>query len=328
VDASDHGKASYRYTFQGREYKGDRLGTEILGGTDNLDSWHDDMADMLATARKEGKPITVFVNPDNPSESMIDRAIRWNLMLMFLPFALGFGGVGVGALWFMARALRGDPPERVGTRVTTGGGGVLGVWVFAFFWNAISMPIALLVVPHVIETEEWAGLLVLIFPLIGVLMVWGAISQTIAAIRRRGMPAEVPLPEPAASVAHGTSTLFARGMIKEDHAAASPAMASAPAPSIRSFDAVLGDEPGSVTPPPAPSAAEPNLEGVLKLFDKDAKLTPQQRAALAKLTPEQKAMIGKLSNWAPSMRKWIIGLIGLVFALQFLPSIISLFTNR
>jgi hypothetical protein len=251
VDAFNRGQVSYRYTFQGREYKGDRMGSAILGGRDNLDSWHSDMASLLSAAQKEGKPISVFVNPDNPAESMIDRTIRWKLVLVFLPFALGFGGVGVGALWFLGKALVGESPSR--------------------------MPQA----------------------------------------------AEIPA-APAASGAPGTSTVFARGMIN-DSAPASSSAAAATTSSIRSFDAVLGDDsaPAPAVPATVPSAATPDLEGVLKLFDKNAKLTPQQRAALAKLTPEQKAMLGKISNWAPSMKKWIIGLVGLIVALQFVPSILS-----
>ncbi len=119
-------------------------------------------------------------------------------------------------------------------------------------------------------------------------------------------------------------------MIKEGSEPASPAMAPAAASGIRSFDAVLSDDdasPGPGAAPAASSAAPPDLEGVLKLFGKNAKLTAQQQAAFAKLTPEQKAMIGKLSNWAPSMKKWIIGLVGLIFALQFLPSILSYLRN-
>ena len=333
VDAFDRGQVSYRYTFQGREYKGDRLGSEILGGTDNIDSWHEEMADMISTAQREGRPITVFVNPDNPSESMVDRAIRWNLMLFMVPFALGFGGVGVGALWFLVHTLRGEPAEpqaKARARVSTGGGGALGLWVFAFFWNAISVPIALLVLPEVIRNEEWIGLLVLLFPLFGVLMIWGAISQTIAVFRRRGMPAEPPPPEPAASVAHGTSTLFARGMIADDPAPAAVVATSAPASSVRSFDAVLEAD----DPPAAPLAASPAAEGIeslIKLFDKNAKLTPSQRAAFAKLPPEQQQTLAKLANltkFAPSFRGAIIGFVVLIFALEFLPSLISLFTNR
>src|SRR5258708_39154609 len=76
VDAFDRGQVSYRYTFQGREYKGDRLGSEILGGAHNIDSWHGGMARMISPAPREGPTVTGFGNPANPSGSDGDRAVR------------------------------------------------------------------------------------------------------------------------------------------------------------------------------------------------------------------------------------------------------------
>jgi hypothetical protein len=238
VDAFNGRQVSYRYSFQGREYKGDRMGTEILGGSDNLDSWHADMDNLLTTAKKEGKPITIYVNPDNPAESMIDRAIRWKLMLVFLPFALGFGGVGVGALGMLVKTLvfggarnSSQPMSRVGSQV----GGVAAQWAFAILWNVISIPIGLMAVQDAIDHGNWLLYLVLFFPLIGFFMVLGALSSTFALVRAaftssvaalrpaRAAAAPQPAPEPAATPAPSipgspstTSTVFARGLIKDD----------------------------------------------------------------------------------------------------------------
>jgi len=69
----------------------------------------------------------------------------------------------------------------------------------------------------------------------------------------------------------------------------------------------------------------------MKLFDRDARLTLQQRAVFAKLPPEQQeklAKLAKMTKFAPSLRSAIIGFVVLIFALQFLPSILLLFTNR
>jgi len=98
--------------------------------------------------------------------------------------------VGIGALWFLVKSLVGTPePSRsksgkrvaVASNATTG---VLGIWVFAFFWNIIAIPISVLVVPDAVRSGEWAVLFVLIFPLIGLLMIWGAVSATIQRLRR------------------------------------------------------------------------------------------------------------------------------------------------
>ncbi len=58
----------------------------------------------------------------------------------------------------------------------TGSGAVM-MWVFAIFWNAISMPAAWMILhdPH----REKASMLILIFPLVGLLVLWAAIYQTL-----------------------------------------------------------------------------------------------------------------------------------------------------
>lgn len=105
--------AVYRYTFDGKEYTGSRLGISTMGGSDNIGDWQEEMAEFLESARNEKRTINVFVNPDRPTEAVVDRAIRWPMLLFLTPFALGFGGVGVGALvaaWFMlARPAKGSP---------------------------------------------------------------------------------------------------------------------------------------------------------------------------------------------------------------------------
>ncbi|MBC8022733.1 MAG: DUF3592 domain-containing protein [Burkholderiales bacterium] len=107
VDSYDRsrGSVSYRYTFDGVEHRGDRLGANPIGGTDDVDAWHDGIAALMAAAQDGSKPLTVWVNPDSPSESMVDRTIRWKLAAFIVPFAFGFGGVGVAALWIFLRTL-------------------------------------------------------------------------------------------------------------------------------------------------------------------------------------------------------------------------------
>ena len=76
-------------------------------------------------ATEAGKPITVWVNPDNPSESMLDRELRWKLLVIFVPFALGFGGVGLVVGSMMMWNALGLPTVKLKANVqqffTTGG---------------------------------------------------------------------------------------------------------------------------------------------------------------------------------------------------------------
>lgn len=169
VDFWDSTAVAYHYRIGDREYKGDRLGAMVIGGKDGIDSWHDDMDAMLTAAKNDKKPVMVRVNPDNPAESMVNADMRWQPLVFFVPFALGFGGVGVGALWMLFRTF---VPARGKSS------GLATTWFFAIMWNAIAMPIAFLFVPRIIADEEWVGLFVLIFPLIGVLLLWGALYAT------------------------------------------------------------------------------------------------------------------------------------------------------
>ena len=221
VESFGNGKVSYRYRYNGVDFHGERLGANPIGGTDDIDSWHDDMNAMLAQAQAGEKPLMVWVNPAQPSESMVDREIRWKLVLFIIPFALGFGGVGVGAFLMLllmvftpTREVAAEPGTTVEVPAEKGSG-VMGLWVFTFFWNVISFPIAMLVVPSAIEGGEWFALLVVIFPLIGVLMLWSAIATTIKAIGARfGAKPEAEFEMPATSAAPRHEG-FAHGMIDD-----------------------------------------------------------------------------------------------------------------
>ena len=194
VKADVTGPASYRYTFEGKTYDSERLGTFRLGGTSDIDDFDERVASILAKGRDEQKPITVWVNPDKPSEAMVDRAIRWMFLVFLTPFALAFGGVGVGALWFLVHTLREPSKTKAGKErrgaslvakpMESAMSGIGGLWFFAIVWNAISFPIAILAVPQALENGEWLVLIVLLFPLIGILVLWSAIAATLAYLRR------------------------------------------------------------------------------------------------------------------------------------------------
>jgi hypothetical protein len=190
VESLEGSGVRYRYTFQGREYSGSRLGASPLGGSDNVDDWSADLQDRLAAAKAGNHPITVLVDPEKPSDSMIDARIRWSFLVFLLPFSLAFGGVGAGALYALTRVLQGENAKRKpadrGAGISDARGGIIGLWVFAFFWNVISFPIALLFVPQLINDGEWVGLLVVLFPLIGMFLVWTAAKATWAYLRRGG----------------------------------------------------------------------------------------------------------------------------------------------
>jgi hypothetical protein len=231
--ATYRAEGSYRYVFAGKQYAGSRLGLSKVGGSDNIDDWHHEVNARLEDARAAGKPVTVWVNPENPAEAVLDREIRWGELLFLVPFSLAFGGVGVGALVAMFYVLKGKGAQAGGDGTQAALDEALGtaskgaaqagnatprfLWVFAFFWNSMSWPIAILVVKDIAETGEWAGLLVLLFPLVGLGLLWAAVATTWQAFagRRRGPgPArgEAARPAPARTAPGTMAAQAARAM--------------------------------------------------------------------------------------------------------------------
>ena len=289
VLAFGRGNVDYTYAFRGKEYRGDRLGVNPIGGTDNVDSWHDDMYSMLSEAQAQKKPITVWVNPDNPAESMVDRTIRWKLLVFALPFALGFGGVGLGALYMFFRTLArsSEEVERQPDPLASANeksSGLLGLWIFTFFWNVIAMPISILVVPDAVANGEWAALLVLLFPLIGVLMLWGAIAAAVRAIKAAVKARFVASPpRPVVTAKAVNDGVFARGLIDD----ARPAAAGAAA--IDTGDDGL------------PAPRDPAVAQLERLSGRT--LSAEQREQLEKMSPQSKAMLGKLAGWLGKVKE-------------------------
>lgn len=91
-------EAQYRYSVDGNEYTGTRVGygDEM---SDNIGDWHEEHFAALDHARKSGQPVLAWFDPKNPADAVIDRSVRWGMMLFFVPFAVLFSTVSLGALW-------------------------------------------------------------------------------------------------------------------------------------------------------------------------------------------------------------------------------------
>lgn len=176
------GSVTYAYDWQGKKYVGDRIGTFVLGGSSSIDDWEDRIDALVTTAQNDRKPITIFVNPANPSESLMDREIRWALLLAFcLPFGVGFGAGAAFSLAVVAKAvgLAGSGQPLLKAQVRT----ALFQWGVALVWNSVALPIAVLAIPSLWREGEWFPVILLaLFPLIGVLIVWGALASTFKAL--------------------------------------------------------------------------------------------------------------------------------------------------
>ncbi|MDO8344926.1 MAG: DUF3592 domain-containing protein [Cellvibrio sp.] len=183
--------ARYTYRYQIQDYTSERVA--IMGGSDNIGDFQQDLARHLELAHRTGRPIPVWVNPENPSDAVLNRELRWNMLGFKMIFVLVFGGVGIGLMVFTLKAKVGatNHPESASkpwlaqqewasSEVTCNSKGSLWlIWGFALIWNLISLP-ATLAVP-----EEWADgnkliLIALIFPLAGMYLLYWAINSTLS----------------------------------------------------------------------------------------------------------------------------------------------------
>lgn len=210
VESVGEGTVLYSYTFNERRYTGDRLGPSVFRGTDNVGDWQEQTKARLGKARSSGQPITVWVNPEKPSESMVHREIRWNLLVIIMVFALAFGAMGLGGLIAAVYTLL---PERLkGRKWSEGERNLVAVWGVTFFWNVFSFPVAIVSVPQFVADGDWTGLTVMVLPLVGLGWLWGAIKGTHEYLHRGGAILTFTGAKPRVGGAAQGHIEFARGV--------------------------------------------------------------------------------------------------------------------
>lgn len=184
--------AVYEYRYRGQEYTNDRVA--IAGGADNIGDYQTDLGRRLSRAWSRGEQIEVYVNPDAPTDSVIDRDLRWGLIGFKAIFLLAFGGVGLGLIVLVLRApgpldatiaIYSEQPwllnDKWQTSTIRSGSksSMYFTWGFAAFWNLISAPLPFVMHREIVEKENYAALFALLFPLVGIgLIVW-AVRRTL-----------------------------------------------------------------------------------------------------------------------------------------------------
>lgn len=101
----------YRYLVRGQQYTGTRAA--VNGSGDGFRSFHQELADRLHNAQRRGVPVQVWVNPQNPAESVVDRSLRAGPLVWHLVIACFTAGAGLAALVMVVGAIR---QERQGTK--------------------------------------------------------------------------------------------------------------------------------------------------------------------------------------------------------------------
>ncbi|MBT8078761.1 MAG: DUF3592 domain-containing protein [Gammaproteobacteria bacterium] len=178
--------ASYSYVVQGRTYHNDRVG--ISGGADNIGDYQTNTGNRLSAAMRNGGLVTVYVNPEDPQDSIIDRSLRWGLLGFKSIFMLVFGGVGLGLILWTLFGAKSSPAQEqeFGSKpwlandkwqsavISSGSkSGMYGAWIFATLWSLISAPLPFLIYTEVLEKQNYLALVGLLFPLVGTgLFIW------------------------------------------------------------------------------------------------------------------------------------------------------------
>lgn len=182
--------ASYRYQYNGRMFSSSRVA--INSGSDNIGDFQYHLGRRLERDLQEKRAIQIWVDPDNPGNAVINRDLRLGLLGFKLIFVLVFGGFGLGVLFYskMARPAQDwQAPEyrdRPWLAVPAWETGTIRsnakiihwvLWGIAVIWNLISCPV-LFVLPRELERGNYPALFALLFPLVGIGLLIGAMIQT------------------------------------------------------------------------------------------------------------------------------------------------------
>ena len=211
--------AEYTYSYGGAYHTASRV--NISSGGDNIGDYQRDTGNRLSGAKSRGEPITVYVDPDDPQQAIVDRGVRWGLMGFKSIFLFVFGGVGLGLLIAVWRAPKEKdkslpqyqsspwllnnqwqtPTIRSSSKMV-----MWAAWGFAAFWNSISAVTPFLAYREIVEKQNYIALVALLFPLVGIGLITWAVRRTLEW--RRFGPAPVTLdPFPGSIGGHVGGTI-------------------------------------------------------------------------------------------------------------------------
>jgi hypothetical protein len=184
---------SYAYKIGGREFRSNRYQLPRFFSSGR-------QAKAATVARfPRGKATVCFVNPRNPADAVLDRGFASIGWFALLPLA--FIGVGAAGIVGVVRGrkdaplLNGDAPDAeipwqtrpdwAAGRIVSSAKKTLGfAWLFAVAWNAIAFPVAVMVLSqNVIRKGNYGPAFALVFPVIGVAILFWALRETLRWFR-------------------------------------------------------------------------------------------------------------------------------------------------
>jgi hypothetical protein len=176
----------YAYDVDGREYRSNRY--DFTGGSS---SGYGSKASIVAHYRP-GTTAKCYVNPADPTEAVLEREFSPGMLVGLFPAAFLFVGLG-GLVWVfvgggggqrLAAGRDGDPPWMRrddwarGQVVSSAKPTAIGAWIFAGCWNALSLPVLVILINEWTRSRNSTPLFGLIFPAIGIGLFMWAIRAT------------------------------------------------------------------------------------------------------------------------------------------------------
>lgn len=182
--------AEYRYRYRGRDCTGTRV--SLHRGADNVGSFQKNVYRELKQHQRSGRPFRCYVNPSEPTEAILYRDLRWEMIGFYGLFVAVFGAFGFGMIGYGIYASRQTRRQKAqatehpdepwlwrddwakGEIKTSGQLLWMAIACFALIWNAISLP-ALFAIPGVEAAKNNPlSLLVLLFPAVGLVLLLAA----------------------------------------------------------------------------------------------------------------------------------------------------------
>lgn len=165
---------AYRYEINGEDYLGDRY--SFIGGSS---SGYDSKAAIVGQY-PQGRAITIYYDPANPAESVINRDASKNNPIGLIPLVFTLVGVVVMASAFRMKKAALDPrqaQERIVTlKAASPAGKALGLMAFTLVWNGV--------VYFLIKSDA-PRLFPILFGFFGMLMIGASIHAILALFNPR-----------------------------------------------------------------------------------------------------------------------------------------------
>lgn len=93
-------RGRYRYRFAGEAFESEQI--DFARGHDNVGDYHQEQYKKLQPLLNQAEALKVFVNPDDPDEAVVVRALRWGAIVLLGSVCIVFGGTGI---FFVGTAL-------------------------------------------------------------------------------------------------------------------------------------------------------------------------------------------------------------------------------